>query len=245
MNYRPGEDETLDWFHRGRVMVLQKKKGYRFSVDAPLLADFVRTGPADDCLEIGAGCGIVSLLVGIKAFRTITALEVQESLAETARRNIALNGLEGRIDVRCQDFREHRAEGGYDVVFSNPPYIPWRRGIPSPVGERAAARHELHGDVRDVLLCAARWLRPEGRAFFIFPERRRADFLAAAAAAGLSVAALRDVHHRWGRPSSLFLSEVGRAAAGPARVLAPLVLYNGPGLPSREAEEIFQGRMAA
>jgi tRNA1(Val) A37 N6-methylase TrmN6 len=56
------DGETLDTFYRGRIRVLQPKKGYRFSVDAPLLADFIRTRAGDEALELGTGSGIISLL---------------------------------------------------------------------------------------------------------------------------------------------------------------------------------------
>ena len=64
-----GDDETLGAFYHGRIRVFQKKKGYRFSVDAPLLADFIQTRPNDDLLELGTGCGIISLLISLKPFR--------------------------------------------------------------------------------------------------------------------------------------------------------------------------------
>jgi tRNA1(Val) A37 N6-methylase TrmN6 len=68
-----GDDETLDSFYMGRILVLQKKKGYRFSVDAPILADFIQTRVDDEILELGTGTGIVSLLLSIKPFKHITA----------------------------------------------------------------------------------------------------------------------------------------------------------------------------
>jgi len=92
-----GKDETLDTFYSGRILVLQKKEGYRFSVDAPLLADFIRTRGSDELLELGAGNGIISLLLSIKPFRHITAVEIQAPLADLARRNVKLNNLEEKI----------------------------------------------------------------------------------------------------------------------------------------------------
>jgi tRNA1(Val) A37 N6-methylase TrmN6 len=100
---RPGAGETLDGFYHGRIRILQQKTGYRFAVDAPLLADFIRTGPDEDLLEIGTGCGVIALLLSLKPFRSLIALEVQAELAELARRNVALNGLEGRITVLRTD----------------------------------------------------------------------------------------------------------------------------------------------
>ena len=111
----PRDGETLDTFYRGRVRVLQRKKGYRFSVDAPLLADFIRPRPEDDALELGAGSGIISLLLSVKPFRSITALEVQAGLAGLARRNVELNGLGGRIRIIETDLRTYEPGPTFDV----------------------------------------------------------------------------------------------------------------------------------
>jgi len=118
-----GEDETLDTFYLGRILVLQKKRGYRFSIDAPLLADFIQTKPSDEALELGAGSGIISLLLSIKPFKHITAVEIQDSLADLARRNVKINKLEKKISVIQEDLLQYQPGQKYDVIFSNPPYI--------------------------------------------------------------------------------------------------------------------------
>ncbi len=110
------EDESLDAFYLGRIRVLQKKKGYRFSVDAPLLADFIQTRHSDEILELGPGNGIVSLLLSIKPFKHITAVEIQESLTDLARRNIKLNNLEERISVVREDLCCYRPGKKFDVM---------------------------------------------------------------------------------------------------------------------------------
>ena len=115
------DDETLDAFYHGRVRVLQKKKGYRFSVDAPLLADFIRTRADDEALDLGTGSGIISLLLSVKPFRRIAALEIQAGLADLARRNVEINGLGDRIEVVEGDLRAYEPGRRFDLIFSNPP----------------------------------------------------------------------------------------------------------------------------
>ena len=102
-----GDDESLDAFYRGRILILQKKNGFRFSLDAPLLADFIRTEAEDELLELGTGCGVVALLLSIKPFRSLTALEIQDSLFDLAFRNVRLNHLDERIRVLRADLREY------------------------------------------------------------------------------------------------------------------------------------------
>lgn len=244
------DDETLDAFYHGRVRVLQKKKGYRFSVDAPLLADFVRTRDEDEALDLGTGSGIISLLLGVKPFRRITALEIQPGLADLARRNVELNGLGGRIEVVEADLRTYEPGRAFDLIFSNPPYIRGATGHLSRSAEKSAAKHELHGGISDILEKTAMWLAPEGRACFVYPEKRRADFARAANAHDLRVLRFGHVLTRAGEPPNLFLVEMGFAAGeagGPGEaavepeIMPPLVLYGPDGKYSAAAEAVFAG----
>jgi tRNA1Val (adenine37-N6)-methyltransferase len=236
----PRDGETLDTFYRGRVRVLQRKKGYRFSVDAPLLADFIRPRPEDDALELGAGSGIISLLLSVKPFRSITALEVQAGLAGLARRNVELNGLGGRIRIIETDLRTYEPGRTFDLIFSNPPYIRKATGYLSASAEKSAAKHELHGGIEEILERTAGWLAPDGRACFIYPEKRRADFARAGDRRGFHIHRFRQVRARAGEVPNLFLAELGFAAIEP-EIMPPLVLYGSSGKYTAEAEAVFSG----
>lgn len=239
------DGETLDAFYRGRIRILQSKKGYRFSVDAPLLADFIRTRPEDEALEIGTGNGVISLLLSVKPFRRITAVELQPGPADLAERNVELNGLGDRIGIVRADLRTYDPGRTFDLIFSNPPYIRRSTGFLSSSAERSAAKHELHGGIGEILKKTAEWLAPQGRACFVYPEKRRADFLAAAGESRLAVSRLRFVHPREGEPANLFLIELRRGSeteAGRGDVgEPPLVLFGADGKYTPEAEAVFAG----
>jgi tRNA1Val (adenine37-N6)-methyltransferase len=232
--------ETLDSFYHGRIRLLQKKRGYRFSVDAPLLAGFIRTRPEDRLLELGAGNGVVSLLLSRKPFRRIVCLEVQPGLADLARRNIALNGLEKRILVLEKDFRDFRPRQKFDLVFSNPPYIKGAGGRVSQCEEKTIAKHEIKGDIFDIMRAAGRVLRKDGRACFIYPVKRKGDFNMAAEEVGLKAGRLRFVHSRRGECARWFLSECGFGAP-PLEVLPPLLIYEESGDYTPEVKALFAG----
>lgn len=241
------DGETLDAFYHGRVRVLQKKKGFRFSVDAPLLADFIRTRADDEALELGTGSGVISLLLSVKPFRRIVALEIQEGLADLARRNVELNGLGERIEVVRADLRTYEPDRRFDLIFSNPPYIRRATGFLSRSEEKSAAKHELHGDIEDIMEKTAASLEPDGRACFVYPEKRRVDFARAADRRGFRIRRFRQVLPRSGEPANLFLAELGLAAgtgpeAADPEVMPPLVLFAPDGGYTKEAEAIFSGR---
>ena len=236
-----GEDETLDTFYLGRILVLQKKRGYRFSVDAPLLADFIQTKPSDEALELGAGSGIISLLLSIKPFKHITAVEIQGSLADLARRNVRINKLEKKISVIQEDLERYQPGQKYDVIFSNPPYIRKGEGQLSLSEERSVARHELKCDIFAVMKKTAELLHEEGRAYFIFQAKRKSDLFRAAEKSGLMIDSVRFIHPREGRPPNLFLVSCNFSSRQET-VLPPFILYDKKGAYTSEAEEIFRGR---
>jgi tRNA1(Val) A37 N6-methylase TrmN6 len=236
-------DETLDPFYHGRFRILQGRKGYRFSVDAPLLADFVRTRPSYELLELGTGNGVISILLSIKPFARITAVEIQEGLADLARRNVALNGLKDRIEVVRADFRTWDPGRRFDVVFANPPYIRGRTGRLSASEEKSAAKHEINCDIFDIMRATRVSLKGDGRAYFVYPEKRRKDFEDAVNAHGLGIGASRPVLSREGEGASLFLAECG-PAPGDTVLLPPLILYGPDGRYTSEAESLFSGRTA-
>lgn len=238
------EDETLDSFYAGRIHVLQKKKGYRFSLDAPLLADFIPTGSRDEMLELGAGSGIISLLLSIKPFEHITAIELQPALADLARRNVQLNHLDNRITVKEMDLRSFSPGRTFDKIFSNPPYYKKGRGHISPSQERAIARHEITCDIFDVMKVTTDCLDPSGSAYFIYPCRQEDYFMEALHRYKLGIRCRRNVVPRADSPPNLFLSAVDFTGED-EELLPPLIMYEEEGRYSREAEEIFRGRYHA
>lgn len=208
----PGPDETLDRL-AGDWQIFQLRKGHRFSTD-DLMTAWTAAGALPDArrvLDLGAGIGSVGLLAlwRLGAPAALRSVEVQEVSWRLAKKTIAHNGLEDRVDARRGDLRELRLdpeEARYDLICGSPPYIPPDRGVQSPHPQKAAARIELHGDIFDYCRAAARALAPSGRFCFCHaaadprPE-------SAVVAAGLVVRARRDVRFRWDQPPLIALFE--------------------------------------
>jgi len=238
-------DETLDDFYRGRVRLIQPKKGYRFATDAPLLAAFVRIRPGDEVCELGTGNGVVAVLLGFKPFLRLTAVEIQPRLADLARRNVAGNGWADRIEIVEADLRTWRPERLFDVIVSNPPYYEKRTGFPCPDPEKAIAKHEVTCDIMEIMRAVSDLLKSDGRAFFVYPAGREGDFRRAAEAQGLRLAAIRRIVPREGEAPNHFLAELGQSATfvGSEIALPPLVLHDGPGGSfGPEAQAMLEGR---
>ena len=159
------EDERLDSVNE-KITLIQKKDGLTFGTDAFLLASFIKPRKSGRALELGAGTGIISLLLAARdKFASITSIEVQDDFATLTQRNVELNSLEEKIEVVCRDVRELRAcdfGGEYDVVFSNPPYMKTDSGKRNDSDRKYIARHEVCGTIDDFCATAFRMLKHGG-----------------------------------------------------------------------------------
>jgi len=173
----PGE--SIDRFLDGRLQIIQSTDGYRFSIDAILLSQFVTVRPGDRVIDLGTGCGIIPLILLLtKPVSHAVGLEIQKELASQAVRNILLNGLDQRMDVVMGDIRYPPMAGASaDVVICNPPYRKLRSGRINPDPRRAIARHELLASIDDILSAAGSLLKKKGRVALIYPAVRLADIL--------------------------------------------------------------------
>lgn len=168
------EDETLDEI-RG-VKIIQKKKGYRFSMDSLLLADFGNLEGVKKAMDLGTGSAIIAILLAKQsAGLEVTGVEVQDNLSDLARRNIELSSLSDRVKIIKEDIRmlKDRFEGeSFDLIVSNPPYYPAGKGRIGPSMERTVARHEVAVTMTDIIEASSYLLRGGGRVAVIYPAGR-------------------------------------------------------------------------
>jgi len=237
------EDETVDGLLNSRLRVIQKKKGYRFSLDALLLAHFIRLRRDDSLLDMGAGSGVIALITAMRRPDVrVTGIDIQEDMAAMATRSAALNGLEDRVIFRVGDVRLIRRSfeaESYDAVVFNPPYRKVNSGRINPRGEKALARHEIRGTLGDFLEAASYVLKPGGRLFVIYPARRLASLIAGMRESSLEPKRYRGVHSRIGTTGAFILVEACKGGGEELEVLSPLFIYEAQGGYAEEMQEIF------
>lgn len=224
--------------------LLQPENSFRFSMDALLLAAFPqRVEKAASVLELGTGCGVVSLSFLRKHLHMrAVGVDIQPELADAAKHNAKLLGLEERMSVCYCDIVDVFSQEGlfgpiqpnsFDLVLSNPPYRKLGQGR---LPQEDARLKALFGDgetLNTFCRIAARALRPQGRFFLVFAAARMQELMVALAKNGLAVRALLPVFGKIDRPSSFILVEAQKGAAHDMRLLAPLILYEGQGLQTR------------
>lgn len=214
----------------GGLQVRQPRAGYRFSLDAVLLADFLTVKPTERLLDLGTGAGIIPLLASVLTpAHAIVGLEIQPQMVELARENAALNQLEHRIQIRQGDLKQIAdlfQPGEFEVVCSNPPYRRMGAGRLNPQTEEAIARHEMLCDLHDVLAACKYTVKPGGKVFLIYLAERLGELISQMRQARLEPKRLRCVHSNRAASASLVLVEARRDAAAGLNMLPPLFLYD-------------------
>jgi tRNA1Val (adenine37-N6)-methyltransferase len=224
----PEEDETLDIFFNGKLRILQKKRGYRFSIDAILLSQFMKIRKNEKAIDLGTGCGILPLLLShtTKA-HSFVAVEIQKGLAKLAKKNVLLNNLCDRVSILYKDFRELKEifpAGSFDVVFTNPPYRKYRTGRMNPVIEKAIARHEIKGTLEDLISIAFYLLPSKGRCYLIYPASRVVDLLFVLRSKRLEPKRMQLVYPRFNEEAKFILIESVKASGVELKIMPPLIL---------------------
>ncbi len=237
-------DETVDEILGGRLRIIQKRRGYRFSIDSLLLAHFVSPREGDDLLDLGTGSGILALIMaGRYRCGKVLGIEIQAGLAAMARRSADMNGLSGRVEILLADVRHPETicpPGSFDAALFNPPYRRLRSGRTNPDPEKAVARHEIKGGAADFLAAAAHALREGGRVYTIYPAMRMVELFCRMRTCGIEPKKLRTVHSRPGGAGIFTLVEGVKGGREELAVLPPLFIYEERGGYSAQMTAIFR-----
>ena len=159
----------------GGMVLRESGESLCLGTDALLLSAYIRKNSKARALELGAGSGVISLLLAKRGtLRNITAVEIQKELSMLCELNIKKNGLSDTVRAMCSDVRELKQTdvGGVSVIYANPPYMKVGHGRENDSHLRNAARHEVYGGMNEFTECAGRLLKTGGRYYTVYrPDR--------------------------------------------------------------------------
>lgn len=182
-----------DRFFKGKIKIVQPRRGYRFSLDAVLLSSWVVVPSQEFSLELGGGFGPASLMVKfLNPEARIISIDIQENYLKLFKKSINLNGFNGIYplvaDVKSPPFRKK-----FKVIFTNPPYMSPERYRVSPKLEVALSKYEIAATLRDFIKCTAQLLAFEGKAYFIVGSERE-DFAEMSRENGLNIEEVLEIY---------------------------------------------------
>ena len=233
---------TTDTFFNGRLQVKQNRSGYRFSIDAVLLAGHIRLRPGDKVLDLGTGCGIIPLILAYRHKKIqVYGVEIQKELADIASENVKENRMEDRITILCRDMKELKHDmvsGPVDLIVCNPPYRKARSGRINPDQQKAVARHEIKVNLNDVIETARRMLRTSGRFVMIYSAQRMIDMLIQMRSNYIEPKFFRMIYSDLSSEAKLILVEGIKGGRPGSKIGPPLIIYCKDGKDGSYTDEV-------
>lgn len=207
----------------GGYKIIQDTDGFCFGTDAVLLSHFATVKPGERYVDLCTGNGILPILVKEK-FRpkSITAFEIQESVADLCRRNMELNNIDA--DIICDDIKNayKYIDNPVDVITVNPPYTPFGGGDVNKLDTKIIARHEIFCTLDSIFSCVSKILKYGGRLYMVHSARRIADIVYTAKNNGLEPKQMRFVHENAEKNASIVLISFIHHGGSETTVLPPI-----------------------
>ena len=236
------ENEVVDDLQIKGYRIIQSNDGFKFGMDAVLLANFTRVKKSDRVADLGTGTGIIPILVAAKSsVGSIDAVEIQPEVCEMANRSVMMNNLEERIHLHNIDLKDvflHLKKNEYNVVTSNPPYMK-PEGIKNINEKKMISRHEVKCNLEDVIKAASGLLCSRGKFFMVHRPIRLCDIMCLGRKYKLETKVVRFVHPKALAAPNMVLVEMHKGGAPELRIEPPLVVYNDDNTYTDEIKEIY------
>ncbi|MGZ5207907.1 MAG: tRNA1(Val) (adenine(37)-N6)-methyltransferase [Sulfuricurvum sp.] len=206
------------------MLLYQPNGGYCYNSDSILLYGFIASfTPKGKLLDVGAGCGIVGLLVARDSpSLTLESVEKQSIYAEFARRNAQINGI--GYTLHEGDFLELGGHGTYDWIVSNPPF--YHEGSSRSENEMLhQARYNIYLPIEPFVTKISKLLKSNGEAIVCYDARQFVSLCSAFESRGLRVVDVQFVHSKRDRSSTLVMIHVKKNSKSLVNVLPPLIMF--------------------
>lgn len=235
--------ERIDDLQIKNLKIIQNPSWFCFGIDAVLLSDFAYIRRKEKVVDLGTGTGIIPLLTYAKYDPLeITGVEIQEEVADMARRSVALNSLEDKIKIYTMDIKncfEYIGVNCYDVVISNPPYKKISTGLVNPKDKKAISRHEILISLDELIYSASRLLKGKGRFYMIHRPERLNEIILSLNKNKLVPKRIRFIHPYISKSPRMVLVEASKSGGDFLKIEDPLYVYNDDGSYTDEILKIY------
>ena len=198
--------------------------------------------PKKNALEIGTGCGIISLLALYKEkFSSVTGIEIQNSLHQLALINSEKNSLSHKFFPQMGDFnRVYKKFTGINIIFSNPPYIKITQGRMSSNQRKKVAKTEIKLSLNHLLEKSHQILDPKGNLYLILPFARLEELKQLTLEIGFNISRFRTIYSFSSGKPERFLVQLSKYKE-PEKKMNPLIIFKKKGIYTEEMKKILSG----
>lgn len=176
------ENERIDDLEFKGLKIIQNEKGFCFGMDSVLLSDFAKNMKNNSTvLDLGTGTGIIPILLcGKTNLKKVVGIEIQQDVANMAKRSSQLNNLQDRFEVvntNIIDLKNIYEKQSFDVITTNPPYKKENTGITNENRTKLISRHEITANLEDFISVSKDLLKDKGEFYMVHRPERLVDIL--------------------------------------------------------------------
>lgn len=224
------KNERLDDLEYKELKIIQNPDGYCFTGDSVLIANLANVFSGDKVVDLGTGSGVIALLIAKKYNpRLVLGIEIQERLADMAKRSVEINGLSDIVTIINKPMQGIYKEIGsnFDVVVSNPPYD--KASDATILSEIDICKTEIKVNSKEVIECASRLLRYGGKFYMINKARNLVDILCTMREFKIEPKKIYFIQPKDNKDIDTFIVE-GKKGGKPSLVIPkPVIVYNQDG----------------
>ena len=194
-------------FRFKQFSVEDQQSTMRVGSDAVLLGAWADTLNDTRILEIGTGCGVISLMLAQRSEALIDAIDNDHPSILQAQQNFAASHWDERlhpIQASLQNFVSPGIEL-YDHIVSNPPYF--RNSLKSPDPVKNVAKHECMLTYEELILGVGKWLKKDGKLSVILPAQESQVFISMASELNLFLSRKLEIKPKTNKPVNRVLME--------------------------------------
>lgn len=148
--------------------VNQDGSAMKINTDGVLLAAKARASSPARVLDIGAGTGVIALMLAQRfPVALIDALEINQEAAQCARNNFDNAPFRERLNLHAGDFNDFQPAVKYDLIVSNPPFF--INALKNPDVAKTTARHAQKDFFEQLFAKTYDWLNESGSFQLILP----------------------------------------------------------------------------
>lgn len=238
------DNERIDDLEYNGLKIIQNKDWFCFGIDSIILTGFAKEAKkGSKILDLGTGTGIIAILLSKKIENSqITAIEIQQEVADMAKRSVEMNGIEKCVTIindNIKNISERLGKGTFDLVVTNPPYKRKETGIVNENNVKMISRHEITADLEDFIRVAAEQLKDKGAFYMINRPERIADIIEYLRKYKLEPKEIRFVQPMTNKAPNEVLVKAVKNGGKFLKIREPLIIYNENGEYTQEILKIY------
>lgn len=220
------------------MLLYQPQSGYCYNSDSIFLYDFISSfNPKGRVLDVGAGCGVVGLLVARDHKKVqLEAVEKQDTFVQYATNNARVNKIDYKIHHK--EFLDLDENVKYDYIISNPPF--YHDGNSKSEDEMLFnARYNVNLPIKDFVKKVSRLLKPRSHFIFCYDASQFSQLCAELEKVKLRVVDVQFVHPKINKKASLVMLHVRNGSKSYTKIWEPFISFDGNDF-SQKAKDIYK-----